>query len=75
MRPTDNDYEFFLPNYSGKPSLLVDGYAIRTTVDAGPVCGCEEKYNTIHSYVPFVVGGVNPYNRRKIPGNFFSFLI
>lgn len=50
------------------PVLVIDETVIRNTHDAGPVCGCEEKYQVIQDYKPFIPGGIHPYNRREIPG-------
>lgn len=67
------------PIIPGPPVLVIDEKTIRETSDAGPVCGCQEKYNMIQEYKPFLPGGVNPYKRRKIPGrslkkrHFFKF--
>ncbi|KAK6631530.1 hypothetical protein RUM44_006057 [Polyplax serrata] len=44
------------PIIPGPPVLVIDEKTIRETSDAGPVCGCQEKYNMIQEYKPFLPG-------------------
>lgn len=52
------------------PLLVIDEATIKNFKDVNPYCECFERYKAIENYKPFIPGGVNPYQRRRIPGVF-----